>query len=112
MRIPRHSLVAVLAMCCTMPLTAQQPTGTVRGRITDEATQQPISGATVAIGARATQTQADGRYTLSGVPAGTYTVRSRMIGYAQATREVTVGDGQTVDADRKSTRLNSSHVAF
>jgi iron complex outermembrane receptor protein len=99
MRIPRHSLVAVLAMCCTMPLTAQQPTGTVRGRITDEATQQPISGATVAIGARATQTQADGRYTLSGVPAGTYTVRSRMIGYAQATREVTVSDGQTVDAD-------------
>src|ERR1041385_1243907 len=66
MRIPRHSLVAVLAMCCTMPLTAQQPTG---------------------------------RYALSGVPAGTYTVRSRMIGYAQATREVTVSDGQTVDAD-------------
>src|SRR3989442_12237283 len=65
-------------------LGAQQPTGTIRGHVTDAATQQPLSAATVAVGSRATLTQTDGRFVLTGVPAGTESVRARLLGYAPA----------------------------
>src|SRR5213595_1581217 len=90
------ALVAVLWMA---PLSAQQPTGTIRGHVTDGATHQPLSGVTVAVGSRGALTQADGRYLITGVPAGTDTLRTRMIGYAPAKRSVTVVGGDTVGVD-------------
>ena len=89
-------LLAVLAVA---PLQAQSTDGTVRGRITDAATQQPLVGVTVTIGSRGALTQADGGYFISGVPAGTDIVRARMLGYAPATRSVTLAGGDTVVAD-------------
>ena len=90
------ALVAVLWMA---PLSAQQPTGTIRGHVTDGATHQPLSGVTVAVGSRGALTQADGRYLITGVPAGTDTLRTRMIGYASAKQSVTVVGGDTVGVD-------------
>src|SRR5205809_13137 len=53
-----HCLMcALLALAWAAPLTAQQPTGTIRGRITDNGTQQPISGATIAVAGRSALTQ-------------------------------------------------------
>ena len=40
------------AIAWTAPLTAQQSTGTIRGRIIDNSTQQPIAGVLVTVGAR------------------------------------------------------------
>ena len=90
---------ALLTGMCLNPLHAQTPTGTIRGRITDNASQQPIAGATVAVGSRTVLTQPDGRYTIAGVPAGTDSVRARIIGYAPASSPVTVVSGETVTAD-------------
>ncbi len=89
----------LLALLAAVPLAAQQPTGTIRGRVTDETTQQPLSGASVMIAGHATQTIGDGTYALSGVAAGTDTLRIRMIGYAPTSRPVTVREGQTVLVD-------------
>jgi iron complex outermembrane receptor protein len=98
-RLPFY-LGAILLMLGIAPITyAQQPTGTIRGRITDNATQQGLSGVTVAAGGRSVLSQADGRYVISGVPAGAQTVRARTIGYGQATSDVTVTGGQEVVAD-------------
>jgi iron complex outermembrane receptor protein len=80
------------------PLQAQQATGTIRGRVVDDA-QQPLARVTVAVGARGTFTAADGRYVISGVPAGAVTLRARMLGYAPVTREVTVVAGYPVVVD-------------
>jgi iron complex outermembrane receptor protein len=80
-------------------LGAQQPTGTIRGRVTDGATQQPISGSAVRIGSRSGLTQAEGRYVITGVPPGTDTLRTRMIGYAPAAQPVTIAGGDTVVVD-------------
>ncbi|OYW04582.1 MAG: hypothetical protein B7X11_02755, partial [Acidobacteria bacterium 37-65-4] len=82
----------------TVPLGAQQAGGTVRGHVTDQVTQQPITGATVTIGKRGALTQADGRYSIT-LPAGTYTLHARTIGYAPVERSVTVVAGQTADVD-------------
>ncbi len=98
-RLP-YFLGAILLILGIAPTAyAQQTTGTIRGRITDNATQQGLSGVTVAAGGHSVLTQADGRYVMTGVPAGAQTVRARTIGYAQATSDVTVAAGQEVVAD-------------
>src|SRR5216117_3411880 len=72
---------ALLALAWTAPLVAQQPTGTIRGRITDNSTQQPIAGVLVSVGNRSARTQPDGRYTITGLPAGSDLMHARLIGY-------------------------------
>ena len=99
MRRAAYVIGALLAVPWTAPLGAQQPTGTIRGRVTDGATQQALSGVTVAVGNRAAQAQNDGRYVITGIPAGSYSVRARVIGYTPATQPVTVAGGDTVVVD-------------
>lgn len=83
----------------TAPLAAQQPTGTIHGRITDNSTQQPIAGVLVSVGNRSARTQPDGRYTITAIPAGSDLVHARLIGYVQLTQPVMVAGGDTVAVD-------------
>ncbi len=99
MRGLRYSFGLLLAAVWIAPLRAQEPTGAIRGRITDEASQQPLRAANVRIGTLGTQTRDDGGYLLEGVPAGTDSLRVTMIGYAPAARLVTVAAGDTLDLD-------------
>ena len=78
-RLVRLCLGVLLVALWSVPLSAQS-TGTIRGTVTDAGTQTPIGGASVAIGARLAVTQPDGTYRITGVPAGTDTLRARMIG--------------------------------
>ncbi len=90
--------LAGLAVLCAAPLCAQE-TGAVRGRVTDQATQQPLSGVTITVANRSALSQTDGRYLVTAVPAGTHTLQTRMIGYAPAPQSVTVAGGETVVVD-------------
>jgi iron complex outermembrane receptor protein len=99
MRRLRYSLGALLAVLWTLPLHAQAPTGRILGHITDAATQQPITGVTVSFGSRSTLTKTDGSYLLSGVAAGTDSLRARMIGYSPIAQSVELGAGQTLVVD-------------
>ncbi|HXI19639.1 MAG TPA: SusC/RagA family TonB-linked outer membrane protein, partial [Gemmatimonadales bacterium] len=99
MRITRYCIGVLLAVLWTAPLAAQGPTGTIRGKVTDQASQRALQGATVSVGSRVTATRADGQYVLSGVPAGSDSLRVRMIGYAPSSQLVTVGAGEVVDLD-------------
>jgi TonB-linked SusC/RagA family outer membrane protein len=75
--------------------------GTVSGRVVDAATQAPIQEAQVVVAGtqRGAATDAQGRFSIPGVPAGTYTIRARRIGYAQGEQQVTVGAGATATAN-------------
>src|SRR5713101_8508108 len=99
MRRVRCFIGALLPVLWMVPLGAQQPTGTIRGRVSDGGTQQALAGATVTVGSRGALTQADGRYVITGVPAGTDTLRARMLGYAPGAQPVTVTGGDTVVVD-------------
>jgi len=99
MRRFHHFMCALLALSWTASLAAQQTTGTIRGRITDNGTQQPIAGVLVTVGAHSAQTQTDGRFTISGVPAGSDLVRARLIGYVAASQPVMIAGGDTVAVD-------------
>jgi TonB-linked SusC/RagA family outer membrane protein len=94
-----YSLGVLLGALWIMPLHAQEPTGTIRGRVSDTTSQQPIRGATVIVGTRIAQTRADGGYILTDVPARLDTVRVTMIGYTPRTLLVPVVAGQPVDVD-------------
>lgn len=77
-----------------------QATGTITGSVRGP-NGQPISGATVNVEGttRTTQSDAQGRYTLTGVPTGSRTVRATYAGYTEARRTVTVAAQQSVTAD-------------
>ncbi len=94
-----YGIGVLLAAVWVAPLVAQEPTGTILGHITDQSSQKPLQGATVSIGNRTASTRPDGSYLISGIPAGTDTLRARMIGYAPLTQEVTVAPGQTQVVD-------------
>jgi TonB-linked SusC/RagA family outer membrane protein len=71
-------------------------TGNVAGVVTDATTRQPVAGASVMLlgTTRGTITSADGRFLLVSVPAGSQTVRVRMMGYASMERTVEVVTGR------------------
>jgi len=81
------------------PVQAQQ--GTVAGQVTDKSNQQPVGGAQVLIGGTSLQarTGRDGRYSITSVPPGQYSLQVRLIGYATATSPVTVAAGAAATAD-------------
>jgi outer membrane receptor protein involved in Fe transport len=75
--------------------------GAIVGRVTAKAGGSPLAGATVVVeGTRLSATTGnDGRYRITEVGTGTYTVRARYIGYAPATASVTVSADQEATAD-------------
>jgi hypothetical protein len=74
--------------------------GTVTGKVGDTVTGLAISGATVSAGGVSAATNYTGRYTLSYVPPGTYTVTATASGYGTGTvAGVAVTDGATTSAD-------------
>lgn len=83
-----------------LPATAGSPhaQGVIAGLVTDSATGSPLANALVEIESTQliTKTRADGRFTLSGVPEGTYTVQARLLGYAPQRQTVTVTGDATV----------------
>jgi TonB-linked SusC/RagA family outer membrane protein len=75
--------------------------GRVTGTVTSTESGQPLVGTTVTVvGTRqGAVTRADGQYTITGVPPGSYQVRAAMIGYAPATQTVAVAAGGAATAN-------------
>ncbi|MGQ0560447.1 MAG: SusC/RagA family TonB-linked outer membrane protein, partial [Gemmatimonadota bacterium] len=86
---------------CAAQLAAQTPTGTVVGRVVDGTTLQPISGASVTIvgTTRGTLTEPNGRFALTGIPAGSQRVMASLIGYSSLQQDVTVTAGASVSVE-------------
>jgi TonB-linked SusC/RagA family outer membrane protein len=105
MRIPptlrRLSLATALLIGSASTLAAQVTSGTIRGRVTDAGGQRPIQDVQVILAGTATGalTNANGDYVMSNVPVGSREVTVRRIGYARASRTVTVAANASVTAD-------------
>ncbi len=94
------SLALLLA---AQPAAAQ--TGSVNGRVVDERGAGIASAQVFLVSpAIATQTGSDGNYSLQRVPAGSQTVRVRMVGYRPDSATVTVQAGGTASQDFSLTR--------
>src|ERR1039458_10390370 len=116
----RHMSVFLLAATLFASSAMAQPgTGTLRGTMTDDsgavipAANVTLTGTGVA---KTPQTQADGTYVFQGLAPGPYAVKAALPGFATINKPVTVTAGGNlvlpIQMDRKSTRLNSSHLGI
>ncbi|MCY7378693.1 MAG: TonB-dependent receptor [Gemmatimonadaceae bacterium] len=99
---PGQTLVAQYSAVATTrvmerPARPERPAGIVRGRVVVEGTGAAVGNAQVQMGTRGAQSNDAGVFAFANVPAGTYTVQVRMIGFERFTRAVTVVDNQTTD---------------
>ncbi len=95
---------ALAALLAVSPRNARAQgaaqSGTVAGRVIDDQ-GAPLAGAEVFVEQTTigTHTGQDGRYTITGVPAGTRSLRARLIGYRSQTANITVSAGARVVQD-------------
>ena len=111
-RVPSHRwllLLALLTHLLPSALTAQ--TGSVIGKVTDRATRQPIGDAQVVVPGTAlvTQTNREGDYRLSNVPAGRVSVGVFKIGYKAVGDSVRLLAGETAT---KNLEMSASLVTL
>ena len=80
-------------------LGVQAPLASVSGRISDAETGTPIAGVVVSVPAlgRATLSDSLGRYLIDRLPAGTYELAARRIGYGRWSVEVLLPEGASVE---------------
>ncbi|HSJ30580.1 MAG TPA: TonB-dependent receptor [Longimicrobiales bacterium] len=89
-----RKLGAMLFALALLPgVAAAQERGSVTGLVVSAETQQPLQGVQVSIPALNVSAVTDerGRFLLTNVPAGAQTLRVSLIGYKQATQQVTIG---------------------
>jgi TonB-linked SusC/RagA family outer membrane protein len=87
----------LLLLAMFVPVCVFAQSGSITGVVTDERTGETIPGATVELveASKAVATSAEGRYTITGVAAGSYTIRIRSIGYKSYESTVEIGSGIT-----------------
>ena len=89
------ALLLVLTGFSTATAQALPGTGTITGRVVDDE-GAAVAGAQVYINpSLGTQTRANGEYVLARVPAGTHTLRARLLGLRPEAASVTVSANQT-----------------
>ena len=106
--LPRRSLIAVhvfLLIVLTIVVgnvSVSLAQGTISGRITDEASSETLIGVNViVVGTTAgAATDIDGRYSISGLKAGAYSVRVSYLGFeTKLFTGIEVRDGETTTLD-------------
>lgn len=92
--------VALSALACIPTDVRAQQGGTVSGTVTDQGTQRPVSDVQILVAGsqRGAISDAQGRFTINGIPAGTREIRSRRVGYAPRSITIVVVSGQTATA--------------
>ena len=89
------------AAAAAAPDPVQGQDGSITGRVTDAASQRPVSSVQVHLlgTGMGTLSRDNGRYVILNVPAGEYTIRAERIGYTAVEMQVTVGEGATLLQD-------------
>jgi TonB-linked SusC/RagA family outer membrane protein len=92
--------VGMALLCAATVPAAAQVTGVIRGKVTDAATGRPVDGTQLYVAGTdlGTLSNADGLYQFT-VRGGTLELRTRRVGYASASQQVTVRPGEVAEAD-------------
>lgn len=93
-------IMAASLTVLTLPLYGQV-TGTLRGTVTLAATGDPLHRATITVSrvGRVAETGEDGRYEITGLPVGVYSVLVHLQSLSDESKTVTITSGATATAD-------------
>jgi TonB-linked SusC/RagA family outer membrane protein len=99
-RVLTAALAALTALALSTGVASAQQ-GTVTGQVVDASNLEPVVGAQVFFPDldQGTLTNEEGRYRITGVPAGQHEIRVRLLGYRPASQNVTVEGGATETVD-------------
>jgi iron complex outermembrane receptor protein len=88
------------------PMLWAQERARIEGQVREAESAQPLAGATVLVVGtfRGTTTDAEGRYVLSGLPAGSHRLRFSFVGYASVEVTVELAPGQVRHLDVELSR--------
>jgi TonB-linked SusC/RagA family outer membrane protein len=108
-RATRRALGAAFLALVTSGLAAGAQTGTVRGRVTEAASQRPVADAQVTVSGTTlgAATTATGEYMITNVPSGSREIVARRLGYGRRNQTVTVPTSGEVRADFTLTQAAS-----
>src|SRR5262245_1587839 len=92
----KSGLISLLALVFPASATLAQGTGRVVGTVRDADASVPLTNVSVTlVGTRFRGiTTADGRYSITGVPAGTYRARAARLGFSPSEDSVVIGSGE------------------
>ena len=102
--------VTPLIVTATVPIHAQAVAGAITGSILASGSEAPISNAQIAVQGtgRLTVSDANGRFRLTGLPAGDVTLEIRRVGFRAVTQRATVGtDGLRIFLTESPIELNA-----
>jgi len=91
----KRTIIVFITVFCSLSLLTAQAAATITGKVIDSSNGEPIVGAGVIIRSisKATTTDVNGQYRLTGVPAGQHTVEFVMMGYERAQAPLAVRGG-------------------
>lgn len=69
----------------------------VKGKITDRSSHQPLPGASISIGNRSATSNSNGDFSISSLTGASYQVRIRYIGYKEYSRTIHISSDQVLD---------------
>ena len=97
----KRLLLPLVAALLVAPSAGAQQAGTVSGRVTAVGTNEPLQDARVMVVGTTigTNTNAEGRYTIRGVPLGAQSIRVLRVGFSEQRKPVTVAAGQAATLD-------------
>jgi Outer membrane receptor proteins, mostly Fe transport len=92
-------IITVLLLVLSVDLSGSIPDGTIKGKVSDSKTGDPLPGVYVIYGNNlGTTTGTDGTYQFS-TPAGKLVITFQFVGYEPATKEVNVKEAESVEID-------------
>jgi len=100
-RVSHAALVAAVTAIPTLLLAQQQQPASISGRVTAQGTDEPLPDVRVFLVGSALNvaTNAEGRYTLRGVPTGTFEVRVIRVGYQEQKKSIAITAGAQATLD-------------
>lgn len=97
----RATVVSAALLLISPDALAAQASGTVRGRVVETGSQQPVADVQISIVGTTLGgiTNASGEYVVTNVPVGEQRVRVRRLGFRAADRPITLAAGETATVD-------------
>ena len=101
MKLFNHYLRVFVALMLFMAAAVMAQNGSVSGTVKAKGNGEALSGANVAVvgTTMGAASDANGKFTITGVPAGSHRVRVSFIGYAETAQTVTVTAGEAATAN-------------